>query len=52
MPQDIRERYGLLPHTEMEFAVDNGVVVLRKAEGGNRRAQEWARRCRGSLRPG
>lgn len=52
IPQDIRERYGLLPHTEVEFAVDDGVVVLRKAEGGNRRVREWARQNRGSLRAG
>jgi AbrB family looped-hinge helix DNA binding protein len=52
IPQDIRERYGLLPHTEVEFAVDDGVVVLRKAEGGNRRMREWARQYRGSLRAG
>jgi AbrB family looped-hinge helix DNA binding protein len=52
IPQDIRERYGLLPHTEVEFAVDNGVVVLRKAEGGNRRVREWVRQYRGSLRAG
>lgn len=52
IPQDIRERYGLLPHTEVEFVEESGVVVLRKAEGGNRQTREWVRQFRGSLRGG
>ena len=30
-PFDIRERCGLLPHTEVEFVVDGEVVELRRA---------------------
>jgi AbrB family looped-hinge helix DNA binding protein len=52
IPQDIRERYGLLPHTEVEFIDEAGAVVLRKAEGGNRRAREWVRRYRGTADAG
>ncbi len=52
IPQDIRERFGLLPHTEVEFAVEGNVVVLRKAESGNSRAREWLRRYRGSADAG
>ena len=52
IPQDFRERFGLLPHTEVEFVEEAGAVVLRKAEGGNRQAREWVRRYRGSLRSG
>jgi AbrB family looped-hinge helix DNA binding protein len=52
IPQGIRERYGLLPHTEVEFAEEAGAVVLRKAEGGNRRAREWVRRYRGTADAG
>jgi len=50
IPQDIRERFGLLPHTEVEFVEEAGTVVLRKTEGGNRQAREWVRRYRGSLK--
>jgi len=52
IPQAIRERNGFLPHTEVEFIEEAGAVVLRKAEGGNRRAREWVRQYRGSLRNG
>ena len=52
IPQDIRERFGLLPHTEVEFVEDGGAVVIRKTEGGNRQAREWVRRYRGSLKSG
>lgn len=36
IPQDIRERLGLLPHTEIEFEVRGDVVVVTKAETGRR----------------
>ncbi len=52
IPQDIRERYGLLPHTEVEFAFDNGNVVIRKTNSGNRQARDWVRRYRGSADAG
>ncbi len=52
IPQDIRERFGLLPHTEVEFAVEGNVVVLRKAASGSAKAREWIRRYRGSLDAG
>ena len=32
IPQEIRERLGLLPHTEVDFEVRDDVVVLKKAE--------------------
>jgi AbrB family looped-hinge helix DNA binding protein len=32
IPQEIRERFGLLPHTEVDFEVRGDLVVLRKAE--------------------
>ena len=31
IPQDIRERLGLLPHMEVEFTVDGDSVRIRKA---------------------
>lgn len=52
IPQDIRERFGLLPHTEVEFVTEGNVVVLRKAETGNAKAREWIRTYRGSADAG
>jgi AbrB family looped-hinge helix DNA binding protein len=52
IPQDIRERFGLLPHTEVEFVIEGNVVVIRKAESGNVKAREWVRSYRGSLKVG
>lgn len=52
IPQEIRERFGLLPHTEVEFVVEDGAVVVRKASGGNKAARDWARAYRGSLKGG
>lgn len=36
IPQDIRERFGLLPNTEVEFEVRGDVVVITKCSGGRR----------------
>ncbi len=33
IPQDIREQLGLLPHTDVEFAVERGHAVLRPTSG-------------------
>ena len=34
IPQHIREQAGLLPMTEVEFAIENGVVTLRPSIPG------------------
>jgi AbrB family looped-hinge helix DNA binding protein len=48
IPQEIRERFGLLPETQVEFVVKGGVVILRKARGKTRgRGDELVRRMRG-----
>ena len=39
IPQEIRERLGLLPNTEVEFAVERGVAVLRPRRGAPTRGQ-------------
>jgi len=52
IPQDIRERFGLLPHTEVEFVEDSGTVVIRKTVTGNRQAREWVQRYRGTADAG
>ena len=36
IPVDIRERAGLLPHTEVEWVMEDGKVVLRPADGLSR----------------
>ena len=35
IPQEIRERAGLLPNTEVEFDFDGKSVRLRRAAGGS-----------------
>lgn len=36
IPQDIRERSGLLPNTEVEFVLDGDLVFLVKTRDGSR----------------
>lgn len=33
IPQDVRDRLGLLPGTEMQFEITGDCVLLRKARG-------------------
>jgi AbrB family looped-hinge helix DNA binding protein len=47
IPQEIRERLGLLPHTEVDFEVRGDVVVLRKARAGGRRGRNLVEHMRG-----
>ena len=50
IPQDIRERFGLLPDTEVEFVVKGRVVQLVKAKrpGRSSRGEAIVRRLRGT----
>lgn len=51
IPQDIRDRLGLLPHTEVEFEVAGDHARIRKArraEGPGVRGQKALRVLRGS----
>jgi bifunctional DNA-binding transcriptional regulator/antitoxin component of YhaV-PrlF toxin-antitoxin module len=51
IPQRIREQAGLLPMTEVEFGIENGVVTLRAALSGERdRGAAIVRHLRGRLR--
>ena len=36
IPLEIRDRLGLLPHTEVEFEVEGDRAVLRRAANGSR----------------
>ena len=39
IPQEIRERLGLLPNTDVEFAVERGAAVIRPRRGTPSRAE-------------
>ena len=47
IPQDLRERHGLLPGTEVEFVEENGTVQLKKAAGTRRRGRDVVAHLRG-----
>lgn len=47
IPQDVREQLGLLPHTEVEFVIRKGGVLLRKAKGDRRRGKRIVENLRG-----
>ena len=40
IPQPIREHLGILPNTEVEFALEGDHAILRKAGAGSRRGKE------------
>lgn len=47
IPQHIREEFGFLPHTEVEFVIKNENVLLQKKEQNNRRGTEVIQRLKG-----
>lgn len=48
IPQHVRERFGLLPHTEVEFRMEGDRVFLEKVEGAGARGRDLIRRMRGA----
>jgi AbrB family looped-hinge helix DNA binding protein len=48
IPQEIREKYGLWPQTEVEFVEQGNRVVIRKASGQRTRGQQIVNRLRGT----
>ena len=46
IPVEIRERAGLLPNTEVEFAMEGDVVTIRKAGGTGSRGRRIVDRLR------
>ncbi len=50
IPQDIREQFGLLPNTEVEFIVKRNAIQLVKAKKPTRstRGEAIVRRLRGT----
>jgi len=47
IPQEIREKLGLLPHTEVEFIVEGRAVRIVKARSRRARGTGVVRRLRG-----
>ena len=51
IPQDIRERLGLLPMCEVEFDVVNDTVRIRKKKGAKSRGQMMLEAMRRAPKP-
>lgn len=47
IPVEIRERLGLLPNTEVVFAIEGETVTLRKADKRSRRGSRLIETMRG-----
>ncbi|WP_305047114.1 AbrB/MazE/SpoVT family DNA-binding domain-containing protein [Geoalkalibacter sp.] len=47
IPQHVRKKLGLLPHTEVEFVVEGNVAYLKKAKESNRRGKALVEKMRG-----
>ena len=47
IPMKIREKFGLLPNTEVEFEVDGDVLRMRKVEVEHTRGRELISKIRG-----
>ena len=50
IPQAIREKAGLRPHTEVEFELQGGKVFIRRAGKTSSRGEQAVNRLRGSLK--
>lgn len=48
IPQEIRERLGLLPYSEVEFEIDGDSVRIRKARQARTRGARLVAQARGS----
>jgi AbrB family looped-hinge helix DNA binding protein len=49
IPEDLRERFGLKPETEVEFQVVNNSILLRK-KPGKLNLTRWKGRCKKSFK--
>jgi AbrB family looped-hinge helix DNA binding protein len=52
IPQEIRERLGLLPYTEVEFEIEGDAVRVRKARRSRARGREIVAHLRGRATSG
>lgn len=48
IPQELREKAGLLPHSEVEFELDGDSVRIRRARKSTRRGDALISRMRGT----
>ena len=46
IPKEIRDEFGLLPGTEVEFVAEAGQVTVRRLKGGRTRGKEIVDRLR------
>ena len=47
IPMGIRESFGLLPHTEVEFRIENDRIYLQKVTKKSKRGHSIAQQMRG-----
>lgn len=47
IPRDVREKLGLLPHSEVEFVVEGNAVRIKKVERSESRGKKVVERLRG-----
>lgn len=47
IPQEIRERTGMLPSTEVEFKITNAGILIKKVEGKKSFGNQLINRMRG-----
>jgi len=52
IPMEMRRRYGLEPHTEVEFSPGDNGVVIRPARSGKARFRSWLEKAKGSATSG
>jgi antitoxin PrlF len=47
IPQEVREKLGLMPHTEVEFVIEGNRAFVRKAAGPAQRGKRLVENMRG-----
>lgn len=47
IPREVREKFGLLPHTEVEFHVEGNTVTIRRSKSPSKRGRALVERMRG-----
>ncbi len=47
IPRDVREKLGLLPHSEVEFVIEGNAVRIKKVERSENRGKKVVERLRG-----
>ena len=47
IPAEIREKFGFVPETEVEFVIKGNAVFLRKSKNGGRRGKSLIQHMRG-----